>query len=131
VADETVRVLAPSGLVVGLHIPGAHEKFIELLEEESLDLNTGDVIVLYTDGVTESRGIAGDLWGERRMQRALVSCFDDVTDGGEPRLATLPELRERLVGTLTDFAAPDGMHDDVTLVLALVHGAAAQLRATG
>ena len=37
-ADEGVQVLVPSGMVVGLRIPGAHEKFIELLEEETLDL---------------------------------------------------------------------------------------------
>jgi len=120
----TLSSLVVSGPLLGCH---EHPKF----RRAERPLSPGDVIVLYTDGVTESRGIAGDLWGERRMQRALVSCFGDVTDGGEPRLATLPEVRERLVGTLTDFAAPDGMHDDVTLVLALVHGAAAQLRATG
>ena len=41
-------------MVVGLRIDGATEKFAELLEEERIELHTGDVLVLYTDGITEA-----------------------------------------------------------------------------
>ena len=51
-------MLIPSGMVVGLRIPGATEKFAELLEEERIELHTGDVIVLYTDGITEAMNAA-------------------------------------------------------------------------
>ena len=58
---EPVKILVPSGMVVGLRIPGAHEKFMELLEEESIDLTNGDVIVLYTDGISEAMNADADL----------------------------------------------------------------------
>ena len=41
-------------MVLGLRIDGAEEKFSELLEEEHVCLYQGDIIVLYTDGITEA-----------------------------------------------------------------------------
>src|SRR4029079_14193372 len=35
---ELAQSLLPNGLVVGLRIPGAHEKFVDLLEEHRIDL---------------------------------------------------------------------------------------------
>ena len=107
VADETVRVLAPSGLVVGLHIPGAHEKFIELLEEESLDLNTGDVIVLYTDGVSEAMNSDADLFGDSRLSR-IVEEHGHLESG---------ELRERILREIESFVGTADQHDDMTMIL--------------
>ena len=68
-----MQVLAPSGIVVGLRIPGATEKFAELLEEESLDLTRGDVLVFYTDGITEAMNVESDLFGDARLGRLVRS----------------------------------------------------------
>jgi sigma-B regulation protein RsbU (phosphoserine phosphatase) len=106
-ADETVRVLTPSGLVVGLHIPGAHDKFIELLEEESLDLNNGDVIVLYTDGVSEAMNSDADLFGDARLSRIIEE--HGHLDSGE--------LRERILREIESFVGAADQHDDMTMIL--------------
>jgi serine phosphatase RsbU (regulator of sigma subunit) len=106
-AGESVRVLVPSGLVVGLHIPGAHEKFIELLEEESLDLNTGDVIVLYTDGVSEAMNTDSDLFGDSRLSR-IVEEHGHLESG---------ELRERILREIESFVGAADQHDDMTMIL--------------
>ena len=53
-ALQGAQVLIPSGMVLGLRIDGAIDKFTELLEEMQIALHTGDVIVLYTDGITEA-----------------------------------------------------------------------------
>jgi phosphoserine phosphatase RsbU/P len=106
-ADESVRVLVPSGLVVGLHIPGAHEKFIELLEEESLDLNTGDVIVLYTDGVSEAMNTDADLFGDSRLSR-IIEEHGHLESG---------ELRERILREIESFVGAADQHDDMTMIL--------------
>src|SRR5258708_28750344 len=50
---DGLRLLAPSGIVVGLRIPGATEQFADLLEEERIDLHKEEVIVLFTSGLTE------------------------------------------------------------------------------
>jgi sigma-B regulation protein RsbU (phosphoserine phosphatase) len=106
-ADERVRVLIPSGLVVGLHIPGAHEKFIELLEEESLDLDNGDVIVLYTDGVSEAMNNEADLFGDTRLSR-IIEEHGHLESG---------ELRERILREIESFVGSADQHDDMTMIL--------------
>ena len=60
-------MLIPSGMVVGLRIPGAAQKFADLLEEETIPLGIGDVIVFYTDGISEAMNPASDLFGEARL----------------------------------------------------------------
>jgi sigma-B regulation protein RsbU (phosphoserine phosphatase) len=106
-ADERVQVLAPSGLVVGLRIPGAHEKFIELLEEETLDLNHGDVIVLYTDGISEAMNNSSDLFGDSRLSR-IVEEHGHLDSG---------ELRERILREIESFVGAADQHDDMTMIL--------------
>src|SRR5579872_336536 len=66
------EVLTPNGLVVGLRIPGATEKFADLLEEQCVDLENGDVIVLYTDGITEAMNGDSDLFGDARLGHIIA-----------------------------------------------------------
>ena len=69
-AGSEVQILTPSGIVVGLRIPGATEKFAELLEEDRVGLSRGDVVVLYTDGLAEARS-GEQLFGEDRVANTL------------------------------------------------------------
>jgi sigma-B regulation protein RsbU (phosphoserine phosphatase) len=101
------RVVTPNGLVVGLRIEGAEEKFAELLEEERIPLHDGDVIVLYTDGITEAMNSANDLFGESRLSR-LVEEHGHLASG---------ELRERILREIEAFVGPADQHDDMTMIL--------------
>jgi sigma-B regulation protein RsbU (phosphoserine phosphatase) len=105
--DEKVQVLVPSGLVVGLRIPGAHEKFIELLEEESLELRVGDVIVLYTDGISEAMDNDAELFGDSRLSRIIE----------EHGHLESEELRERILREIESFVGSADQHDDMTMIL--------------
>jgi len=67
----SAKVLTPNGMVVGLRIDGAEAKFAELLEPERVELSPGDVIVLYTDGITEAMNPDSDLFGESRLSRIV------------------------------------------------------------
>ena len=104
---EPVRVLVPSGMVVGLRIPGAHEKFMDLLEEESVDLINGDVIVLYTDGISEAMNADADLFGDSRLSRI-------VEEHGHLESS---ELRERILREIEAFVGAADQHDDMTMIL--------------
>ena len=101
------RVLTPSGMVLGLRIDGAAEKFSELLEEERVDLATGDVIVLYTDGITEAMNRDQDLFGESRLSR-IVEEHGHLDSG---------ELRERILREIEAFVGGADQHDDMTMIL--------------
>jgi sigma-B regulation protein RsbU (phosphoserine phosphatase) len=105
--EEPVKVLVPSGMVVGLRIPGAHEKFMDLLEEESVDLTDGDVIVLYTDGISEAMNADADLFGDSRLSRI-------VEEHGH---LDSSELRERILREIEAFVGAADQHDDMTMIL--------------
>jgi serine phosphatase RsbU (regulator of sigma subunit) len=101
------RILVPDGLVVGLRIEGAAEKFAALLEEQTIALQTGDVIVLYTDGITEAMDSESDLFGDARLQR-LVEEHGHLESG---------ELRERILREIESFVGGADQHDDMTMIL--------------
>jgi len=106
-AESSARVLTPSGMVLGLRIDGAAEKFAELLEEERVDLSSGDVIVLYTDGITEAMNPESDLFGESRLSR-IVEEHGHLESG---------ELRERIMREVEAFVGSADQHDDMTMIL--------------
>ena len=103
----SARVLAPSGMVLGLRIDGAAQKFAELLEEERVELSPGDVIVLYTDGITEAMNPESDLFGESRLSR-IVEEHGHLDSG---------ELRERIMREVEAFVGSADQHDDMTMIL--------------
>jgi serine phosphatase RsbU (regulator of sigma subunit) len=107
--------LVPNGLVVGLRIPGAQEKFTELLEEQQIDLAKGDVIVLYTDGITEAMNAGSDLFGDARLSRII----------GEHGHLDAADLRERILREIEAFVGQADQHDDMTMILIKVDAVAA------
>jgi sigma-B regulation protein RsbU (phosphoserine phosphatase) len=104
---DGIQVLAPSGIVVGLRIPGATEKFAELLEEERIDLHKGDVLALYTDGISEAMDVGSDLFGDARLSRLI----------GEHGHLDTADLRERILREIEAFVGGADQHDDMTMIL--------------
>ncbi len=106
--DPTRRaqILTTGGMVLGLKFDNG-EKFRELLEEVTLPLETGDLFLLFTDGLSEAMGPDDELFGEDR----LGSLIEEH--------AELPfeELRERILREVRAFAGQPGPHDDMTLIL--------------
>ncbi|MGA9291152.1 MAG: SpoIIE family protein phosphatase, partial [Ignavibacteriaceae bacterium] len=78
--DETAENLRPSGLGLGLDF-GA--RFAETLEELELNLKENDTIVLYTDGISESKNSKDEDFGDFQFQKILLENnsknADDIT----------------------------------------------------
>jgi serine phosphatase RsbU (regulator of sigma subunit)/catechol 2,3-dioxygenase-like lactoylglutathione lyase family enzyme len=70
-------------------------------------LFSGDTVVLYTDGITESFNDAGEEFGEQRLIGALQRY----------RELPPPALVESVVNEVQDFSAKQ-QHDDITLIVA-------------
>ena len=52
-----------------------------------LALDVGDVVVLYTDGITEAFNDAGEDFGELRLIDALRRCRDEFRNNRRPMVA--------------------------------------------
>jgi sigma-B regulation protein RsbU (phosphoserine phosphatase) len=105
-ARRRARLLTSGGMVLGLKLDNG-EKFAELLEEVTLPLDTGDLFVLFTDGITEAMNSGEELFGEDRLG-ALIEEHADLP---------FDELRERIYREVRAFAGEPGPHDDMTLIL--------------
>ncbi|HSC27620.1 MAG TPA: SpoIIE family protein phosphatase [Vicinamibacterales bacterium] len=105
--NRGAQVLTPNGLVLGLRIDGAAEKFAELLEEQRVPLHQGDILVFYTDGITEAMNARSDLFGESRLSR-IVEDHSHLESG---------ELRERILREIEAFVGSADQHDDMTMIL--------------
>jgi serine phosphatase RsbU (regulator of sigma subunit)/DNA-binding GntR family transcriptional regulator len=66
-----------------------------------------DLLVAYTDGITEAANAAGELWGLERLERLLRSCSRTAPS----------EIVERILAEVSDFANGEPQRDDVTLVV--------------
>jgi serine phosphatase RsbU (regulator of sigma subunit) len=76
----------------------------------TFQLEKDDILVAYTDGITEATNSSGELWGLERLERLLRSC-NQMTPG---------EIVERVLAEVSDFATGESQRDDVTLVVMTV-----------
>jgi len=70
-------------------------------------LAKGDILVAYTDGITEVANPSGQLWGVENLESLLRSCS---------RMAP-GEIVERILAEVSDFVNDEPQRDDVTLVV--------------
>ena len=79
----------------------------ESCELASSDLSAGDVLVLYTDGVTEAQNRLGEEFGSQRLS-------DFVRRGSS---GSAEDLMNGIVRGAADFSGDAGFSDDVTVVV--------------
>jgi sigma-B regulation protein RsbU (phosphoserine phosphatase) len=100
------RLLVPDGLVVGLQIDDG-TMFDNILREQTITLEPGDLVVWFTDGISETMNEAFDCFGEDRLAQVVE------------QYAHLPfdQLRSYILAELRAFAGGADQHDDMTMIL--------------
>ena len=99
-ADGTILQLPfSSDLVVG-----AIDDF--KYSEETLQLEHGDTLLLYTDGVTEAINSGDEEFGEQRLQAVLAQLTSNISQ----------DIIERIKACVSDFAGEAEQSDDITLL---------------
>lgn len=81
----------------------------EQFEDCTQQLESGDVLIFYTDGIIEARNRTGDFFGEDRLDSAIDCCGSEVESIVRSTMLSLEDF--------TDSAAPK---DDQTLVVVRV-----------
>ena len=99
-SNGTVRALGVGGIVLGLFDGAAYE-------QETVQLAPGDVVVLFSDGVSEAVNAAGEEFGEDAIPAAVESAL-----GSSPQA-----ILECLLSAVRRFTDGVPMRDDVTAVI--------------
>ena len=99
----------PSGLATAVGRTGTLLGAFEdvSLHDSTCVLSPGDVLVLYTDGITEARGASGELFGGDRLQDLVVAV----------RHEPAATIAERIVAEALDFQTGLASDDMAVLVL--------------
>jgi putative ABC transport system permease protein len=102
--NAPVEELTTGGAVVGM-LPGMS------YEEATVDLCTGDVLLAYTDGVTEAHDPDNVEFGEERLKTLLSDVAHLSAD----------DIRERISAELKEWIKDAEQYDDLTFVVMKVH----------
>ena len=81
-------------------------------EGASLLLNKGDLLVMYTDGVTEAMNQQGELFGEARLEQALEGNAQDTTQ----------QLIDKIMEAIKHHVKGAEQSDDITLLVIKYEG---------
>jgi sigma-B regulation protein RsbU (phosphoserine phosphatase) len=76
-------------------------------EEDHVKLQPGDVLVAYTDGISEAMNHAEEEWDERRLVQALAECHS----------LSAAEIIKYILDQVDAFTAGAQQHDDMTLAV--------------
>ncbi len=95
-----IEELSTGGMIIGMFPQASYE-------EAKVDLRTGDVLVVFTDGVTEAMSPNEEEFGEERLKHLLRS------------VAHLPveEMSAKILQELTKWIAHAAQHDDLTFIV--------------
>jgi phosphoserine phosphatase RsbU/P len=97
--DGTVQRLQTGGAAVGL--------FLDMnYESTRFPLQRGDLLLAFTDGITEALDVSGDEWGELRLLQAIENC---VHLSGQ-------QVIGRVFSFIESFTSGAPQYDDMTLV---------------
>lgn len=98
--NRSVEVLKHAGMAMGV-LPA------ESATSFTVQLEPGDTVVFYTDGITEALNEANVFFGEQR----LIACLQEM---GEKRAS---EIVEEIVKSVNTFVGHAPQHDDITLLI--------------
>jgi PAS domain S-box-containing protein len=99
-SESACQWLDAEGMIVGI-------KKGVVFEEKQLQLESGDVLILYTDGVTEARSDGEELFGDERLCRILR----------EWHWQSPEEIIAEILKNVAEFASAIPLEDDVTIVV--------------
>lgn len=99
-ADGSIEQLSSGGFPLGI-IPEAE------FEVGTIKLNSGDVLVIYSDGVSEANNLAEEEFGLDRLSDVVTRNIKSTASG----------IRDKVESALSAFTGTAPANDDITLVI--------------
>ncbi len=101
---DDVMPLGVGGLVLGVDPAQEYPRYVHQLE-------SGDVLVAFTDGVTDARNFQGEKWGWSRFVESVLSCLSEKPG------ASAADVLDHVVWASRRFVGLRRRVDDETLVV--------------
>jgi len=92
----------PLGFAIGLV-----DDIAEMIAEQTVSLNAGDVVILYTDGITEAENIEGKLYGLERLCEIARQHWQHSAS----------EIRQAIINDVRQYIGEQKVFDDITLLI--------------
>lgn len=86
---------------------GLTEDISDFVAEARVQLNPGDGVVLYTDGITEAEDIHGVQYGLERLCEVVIKCWQGSAD----------DIRQAVIDELQQHIGEQKVYDDITLLV--------------
>ncbi|MDJ0508314.1 MAG: SpoIIE family protein phosphatase [Crocosphaera sp.] len=86
---------------------GLEEDISDFLGETEILLNPGDVVVLYTDGITEAENPAGELYGLERLCEVVSQNWEQSAQ----------EIKAMVINDVRQHIDTQTVYDDITLLV--------------
>ncbi|MEM7146193.1 MAG: GAF domain-containing SpoIIE family protein phosphatase [Verrucomicrobiota bacterium] len=102
-ASGETELLKPPGLAVGID---GGDVFNRVTEAQTFKMETGDCLLLYTDGVNETLNPEGDEFGLEALQHSLEASASDGANA----------IVEKIADDLRAFMGDTPQNDDITLI---------------
>ena len=102
-ATDEAEILSPKGMAVGIDSGGVFDR---VCTNHPFALEAGDLLLLYTDGLTEALDAGGEEYGVERLRQEL----------GRAAPSGASETLRHLASSVRNFAGEQPQHDDITLI---------------
>ena len=103
-SDQSHQLMTPSGIGLGLD---EGELFQRKIVESKIKLSKGDMLVFYTDGITEAMNEKFEEFGEERLVQFFLHHLEKP----------LSSHKEEILKTLEAYMGNQPQHDDLTMVI--------------
>ncbi|MEI6292351.1 MAG: PAS domain S-box protein [Methanomicrobiales archaeon] len=98
--SKTFEELMPTGIFLG----GIEH---QVYSSQTVEIGNGDIVVLYTDGITESINAEEEMFGEERLRSVIVKHTGLAAIG----------IMEKILEEVSAFAVGQPQFDDITLMV--------------
>lgn len=102
--DKSLQSFPSGGIAVGM-LPDNSA----LIKEQSLDLEDNDFVILFSDGIVESKNIRGEVYTLKRLEQSIKSSVTPTT--------TAEEIFNKLALDVSRFMEGRPQDDDMTLIV--------------
>jgi serine phosphatase RsbU (regulator of sigma subunit) len=103
-SSDCAEYIKDKGVALGMVRNNSYSNFIEA---NQFPYEPGDIMVLYTDGITEAKNAKGDEFGYDQLTKVLL----------EVKHLSARQIQEHLISKLYEFSGTENINDDYTTMI--------------